>query len=199
MGGPNYCRIVDGEQKKHVARTRVIPTCPAFERCFPYPAGTVVFLVDMSIASAHDASAYAEAKHEGSGGKEIWRVDFTDPSLVTKPDKTKGAWNGAVVAYGPVVLPADAVFTKLYSGASVSGMSTQPKVSEGLPADPVNRGWVMGWGVYRMEPWHLVGVCASSGKADKMKGEAGSDYVAAYGSHRLGSDDFVEGSSQVGA
>jgi hypothetical protein len=55
----------------------------------------------------------------------------------------------------------------------------------------------MGWGVYRMKPWHLVGVCASSEEADKIKGEAGSDYVADYGSHRLGSDDFVVGSSEV--
>jgi hypothetical protein len=75
-------------------------------------------------------------------------------------------------------------------------MSTQPKVSAGLPADPANRGWVMGWGVYRMEPWHLFGVCASSGDADTMKAEAGSDSVAAYGSHKLGSDDFMESSSQ---
>ncbi|MFL6519196.1 MAG: hypothetical protein ACJ8NS_03170 [Chthoniobacterales bacterium] len=76
-------------------------------------------------------------------------------------------------------------------------MSTQPKISEGLPADRLNPGWVMGWGVYRGSPWHLFGVCASSSEADAMKREAGGEYVAAYGSHRLGSDDFIEGKSEV--
>jgi hypothetical protein len=115
MSGPNYCRVIDGEQKEHIERTRVIPTCPAFDRCSPYPAGTVVFLVDMSIASEDDVSAYAQAKHEGFGGQEIWRVDFTDANLVTEPDKTGGAWQGAVVAYGSVRV-SNPIFTKLYSG-----------------------------------------------------------------------------------
>lgn len=77
-------------------------------------------------------------------------------------------------------------------------MDAQPKVSAGLPADTVNRGWVMGWGVYRSEPWHLFGVCASQPDADKLKADAGGQYAVTYGSHRLGSDDFVEGNSQAG-
>ncbi len=77
-------------------------------------------------------------------------------------------------------------------------MDAQLKVSPGLPADPVNRGSVMGWGVYRFDPWYLFGVCASEPEAEIMKGQAGEDCFTAYGSHKLGSDDFVPSSNQVG-
>jgi hypothetical protein len=105
MSGPNYCRVLDAQQKDEVDRTGVIPTCPTFEQCSPYAAGSVVFLVDMSVAREEDIAKYALAKHSGFNGQEIWRLDFTDPNLVTEPDKTKGAWNGAVVAFGPVAVP----------------------------------------------------------------------------------------------
>lgn len=72
----------------------------------------------------------------------------------------------------------------------------QPKIAPGLPADPLNRGWVTGWGVYRLAPWHLFAVCASRAEAEATKEDAGNEYVAAYGSHRVGSDDFIESSSQ---
>lgn len=63
--------------------------------------------------------------------------------------------------------------------------------------DPSNRGNVMGWGVYRTEPWHLFGVCASRAEADAMQRDAGDEYEAAYGSHKLGTDDFIKGDSVV--
>lgn len=70
-----------------------------------------------------------------------------------------------------------------------------PEISENLPPDPRNPGWVRGWGVYCSEPWHLYGVYASSAKAAAVQLELGSLYKTAFGSHRSGSDDFVMASS----
>jgi hypothetical protein len=49
----------------------------------------------------------------------------------------------------------------------------------------------MGWAVVRRSPWHLVGVYASKAMAETKAGMLGREYESAYGSHRLGSDDFI--------
>jgi hypothetical protein len=49
----------------------------------------------------------------------------------------------------------------------------------------------LGWAVVRRSPWHLVGVYASKDMAETKAGLLGRDYESAYGSHRLGSDDFI--------
>jgi len=64
-------------------------------------------------------------------------------------------------------------------------------VAEGLKPDLNNDGWVNGWGVIRNSPWHLVGVYASKDVAETKAALLGEDYESHYGSHRLGSDDFV--------
>ena len=64
-------------------------------------------------------------------------------------------------------------------------------VAEGLKPDPDNKGWVLGWGVARMAPWHLVGVYATKDMAETKAAGMDAEYKAAYGSHRLGSDDFI--------
>lgn len=66
-------------------------------------------------------------------------------------------------------------------------------VANGLKADPDNNGWVLGWGVVRTSPWQLVGVYATKDVAETKAAELGVGYDAAYGSHRVGSDDFVTG------
>ncbi|EAP5970146.1 hypothetical protein EIS52_18860 [Salmonella enterica] len=66
-------------------------------------------------------------------------------------------------------------------------------VADGLKADPDNNGWVLGWGEVRTSPWHLVGVYATRDVAETKAAELGVGYDAAYGSHRVGSDDFVTG------
>jgi hypothetical protein len=65
------------------------------------------------------------------------------------------------------------------------------RVSDGLPADPDNIGWVLGWAVYRMSPWSLFAVSLTKDKADQFLKYAGKDYSVSFGSHRLGSDDFI--------
>jgi hypothetical protein len=65
------------------------------------------------------------------------------------------------------------------------------RVSDGLPSDPINVGFVQGWGVYRMSPWSLFAICSTKEKAEQLLEHAGEDYSVSFGSHRLGSDDFI--------
>jgi hypothetical protein len=66
-----------------------------------------------------------------------------------------------------------------------------PNIAAGLQADPDNEGWVVGWAVYRLEPWDLYGVCTSKDTAQTMLQAAGADYIMDYGSHQVGTEDFV--------
>ncbi|AXA27627.1 hypothetical protein C1S65_16490 [Pseudomonas putida] len=62
-----------------------------------------------------------------------------------------------------------------------------------LKKDPDNSGSVLGWGVYRMAPWDLKGVFETKEDARLQAESAGEGYVVAFGSHRVGTDDFVGG------
>lgn len=66
-------------------------------------------------------------------------------------------------------------------------------VAKGLREDPDNKGWVLGWAVVRGSPWHLVGVYATKDMAETKANDLDKDYEVQFGSHRLGSDDFVSG------
>lgn len=66
-------------------------------------------------------------------------------------------------------------------------------VENGLKKDPDNSGRVLGWGVVRSAPWHLAGVYGSKEAAEMKAAELGDGHEAKYGSHHLGSDDFVSG------
>lgn len=69
-------------------------------------------------------------------------------------------------------------------------------LAKNLPADPDNEGWVLGWGVLRdRHPWHFVDVYADQRTARAEAQRRGAGYVVEYGSHRLGSDEFVCGVS----
>jgi hypothetical protein len=57
--------------------------------------------------------------------------------------------------------------------------------------DPVNIGWLKGFGVFRMEPWHFAGLFHTRQEAEQTRDEFGPGYEVAYGSHRRDSDDFV--------
>ena len=64
-------------------------------------------------------------------------------------------------------------------------------VENNLKADPDNQGWVLGWAVVRCKPWNLVGVYATEDDAKSKCSELSEGYEVRYGSHRLGSDDFI--------
>ena len=57
--------------------------------------------------------------------------------------------------------------------------------------DPWNKGWTLGWGVYRLEPWDFRGLYNTEEEARATAKELGADYEVAYGSNRDGTDDFV--------
>lgn len=68
-------------------------------------------------------------------------------------------------------------------------------LAKNLPADPDNNGWVLGWGVIkdRPQPWHFFDIYADRATAQAEADRLGEGYFVEYGSHRLGSDDFVSG------
>lgn len=66
------------------------------------------------------------------------------------------------------------------------------QVTQDLKPDPENDGWYLGWGVARNSPWHLAAVCASEGEATAYANKSlGENYRIGFGTHRLGTDDFV--------
>ncbi|WBM34784.1 MULTISPECIES: hypothetical protein [Pseudomonas] len=65
-----------------------------------------------------------------------------------------------------------------------------------LPQDPNRPGWVLGWGVLRDRyPWHFVDVYADRQTAQAEARRRGAGYVVEHGSHRLGSKEFICGTS----
>ncbi|HDL7801233.1 TPA: hypothetical protein PXP53_004274 [Yersinia enterocolitica] len=60
-----------------------------------------------------------------------------------------------------------------------------------VKARPYYIGMVLGWGVVRNNPWHLAGVYTAKESAEAEASKLGNQYEIHYGSHRLGSDDFV--------
>lgn len=64
-------------------------------------------------------------------------------------------------------------------------------VENDLPVDPDNRGWVKAWGVVRKSKWDLAGVYGNKRDAEAKAEEVGEGYEVHYGSHKLGTDDFV--------
>jgi glutaredoxin len=66
-----------------------------------------------------------------------------------------------------------------------------PKISDGLQGDPENEGWILGWAVYRLKPWDLYAVCPGKKTAQALLQEAGPDYIMDFGTHELGTEDFV--------
>jgi hypothetical protein len=67
-------------------------------------------------------------------------------------------------------------------------------LARNLPPDPDNQGWVLGWGVLRdLHPWHFVDIYADRTTAMAEAQRRGNGYVVEFGSHRLGSDEFVCG------
>jgi hypothetical protein len=68
-----------------------------------------------------------------------------------------------------------------------------------FPRDPVNCNRVVGWAVYRFEPWHLFGFYTGETEARAAQRRAAPTYEVAFGSCTLTGDDFIEGSSEVSA
>lgn len=63
--------------------------------------------------------------------------------------------------------------------------------TEGFPADPENPNWVKCWACYSLEPWHLASVYKYQKDAESALERYGDNYQVAYGSHHLGTDEFI--------
>ncbi|MFP3994965.1 hypothetical protein [Pseudomonas capeferrum] len=69
-------------------------------------------------------------------------------------------------------------------------------LAKNLPPDPAKEGWVLGWGILRdRHPWHFVDVYADQKTAKAEAERLGDEYVVEYGSHRLGSKEFICGTT----
>lgn len=55
-----------------------------------------------------------------------------------------------------------------------------------IPGEMLKRGW----GVLRLQPWHLAGVFTSSAEAESLAHALGPAYTIKYGEHAPGSADF---------
>ena len=60
-----------------------------------------------------------------------------------------------------------------------------------LIGDAVNPGSVRGYGIFRMEPWHLAGVYKTKKEAEQKRDQSWPGYEVKFGSHRPETDDFV--------
>lgn len=47
-----------------------------------------------------------------------------------------------------------------------------------------------GWGVVRLDPWHLAGIFASSIDAENLVRKLGPAYSVKFGDHAVGSTEF---------
>lgn len=56
-----------------------------------------------------------------------------------------------------------------------------------IPGEMLKRGW----GVLRLQPWHLAGVFASSVETEIVVQSLGPAYTIKYGEHVPGSSEFV--------
>ena len=55
-----------------------------------------------------------------------------------------------------------------------------------IPGEMLKRGW----GVLRLQPWHLAGVFTSSIEAESLAQSLGPTYTIKYGEHAPGSSEF---------
>jgi hypothetical protein len=68
-------------------------------------------------------------------------------------------------------------------------------LAKNLPIDPDNFGSVLGWGVVEKSPWRFIDIYASKDAAEEEARARGPRFSVEYGSHRLGTDDFIGGST----
>ncbi|NWA68021.1 hypothetical protein HX868_18955 [Pseudomonas reactans] len=66
-------------------------------------------------------------------------------------------------------------------------------LAKNLPADPDNKGHVLGWGVRRTATWRFVDIFASKDAADAEVDRLGEGYSVDFGSHELGTDNYIGG------
>ena len=68
-------------------------------------------------------------------------------------------------------------------------------LAKNLPKDPDVLGSVLGWAVVRDSPWSFIDIFANKEAAEAEAKRLGAGHSVKYGSHKLGTDNFVGGST----
>lgn len=68
-------------------------------------------------------------------------------------------------------------------------------LAKNLPEDPGVSGNVMGWAVIRRAPWRFIDIYADKHVAQVEANRLGEGHAVEFGSHKLGTDDFIGGAS----
>ena len=64
-----------------------------------------------------------------------------------------------------------------------------------LPKDQDVPGSVLGWAVVRSSPWSFIDIYANKEAAEAEANRLGDGHSVKYGSHELGTDNFIGGST----
>lgn len=64
-------------------------------------------------------------------------------------------------------------------------------LAKNLPVDPDNPSWVLGWAVGRNAPWSFIDIYDNEEVAQIEADRLGNGHIVRYGSHRLGTDEFI--------
>jgi hypothetical protein len=76
--------------------------------------------------------------------------------------------------------------------AFAAGLAWIPEAPELAPTlDRDNVGRRLGFGVFQTSPWHLAGVFQTYEQAELEQETLGLGYEIAWGTHQLGSDNFI--------
>lgn len=67
--------------------------------------------------------------------------------------------------------------------------------AKNLPKDPNAPGSVLGWAVVRTDQQSFIDIFSIKDIAETQATRLGAAYSVKYGSHRLGSDDFIGAST----
>ncbi|WP_321836248.1 hypothetical protein [Pseudomonas kulmbachensis] len=68
-------------------------------------------------------------------------------------------------------------------------------LAKNLPKDPDVSGNVMGWPVARNAPWSFIDIYAEKHVAQAEAKRLGAGHAVEFGSHKLGTNDFIGGST----
>lgn len=63
----------------------------------------------------------------------------------------------------------------------MSGQQPEDPVEGPVKGPPTGSNALTGWVVFRLRPWHVLGIFGSSEEADLQRARAGADYQLAFG------------------
>jgi hypothetical protein len=126
------------------------------------------------------------ASPDDSAGQSLFVADHVDVLLVTHP-----AHREPFLALRSKLGKAFADAVRQFTSKDVQLRFTPIAEAKVKKPDPLNEGWTLGWGVYRGNPWHFVGLFDTEQEAREAAAKIGKDYKFDYGSNEHGTDNFI--------